>query len=578
MHNSSKKFYFIILFLIAYSIYDNIIWSNIAVWQVDQATTMWLSLTKSVEDSPIGLISSVGIPNPNGMILLGKFFNYLPSLWWVSFFLSNFQSFLIVILGFVLFKKDKLFFLFITPILFSVAIKSNSAEFSNQFLLTSLNIIYFIFLALYLNKPSSFRLALHLLPIIFAPAIYLGGTPNGLAFLICSLLAFYLRPFKEKPRKLFISFCIGFILLVPLLKFIWIPYFSFFFNYVTFHGPTGINIEEKSRLILKAILSFPYWSTLNAAGNLNGTFNHNGGDIITYPYWNLIHNSEEYIKQNKYFHGILSDNTILFLKFSSLLLIIQSILSSSILIFSLILSYLKHKTFSNIFIEKDKKIIQFLLLALLFTFLSFVIGVGLGAKQWLSGERPDQQANFFPIFIIIWFMIPFYLSINQKFDSILKKFTVILCACYLFSNIYSGYKISDEHLKYNGVIFTNADEPLIHKQNAIAYIANDWKLKSNSQNIRVSYYLSGGRWEYVNSFGEKYSGIYPGVYTSGREFDYEFLHSFKLLNSQEGIQHRSHKNSKYIICYDFREPYPINNDLISEVKKFGRLEVIVLKN
>jgi hypothetical protein len=532
---------------------------------------MWLSLTKSVEDTPIGLISSVGIPNPNGMLLLGKFFNYLPSLWWVSFFLSNFQSFLIIILGFILFKKDKLFYLFIIPILFSVAIKSNSTNFSNQFILASLNIIYFILLGLYLNKPSSLRLAIHLLPIIFAPALYLGGAPNGLAFLICSLLAFYLRPFKEKPGKLFISFCVSLILLIPLLKFIWIPYFSS----VTFPS-TGINIEEKSRLIFKAILSFPYWITLNAAGNLSGTFNHNGGDVITYPYWNLIYNSEEYIKQNKYFHGILSDNTLLFLKFSSLLLIIQSILSSSILIFSIILSYLKHKTFSNIFIEKDKKIIQFLLLALLFTFLSFVIGVGLGAKPWLNGQRPDQQANFFPIFLIIWFMIPFYLSINQKFDSILKKITVILCACYLFSNIYSGYKISDEHLKYNGIILTNADVPLIHKQNAIAYIANDWKLKSNSQNIRVSYYLGGGRWDWVNSFGEKYSGIYQGVYTLGREFDYEFLHSFKLLNSQEGIQHRSHKNSKYIICYDFRE-CPINNDLISEVKKFGRLEVIVLK-
>jgi hypothetical protein len=248
---------------------------------------------------------------------------------------------------------------------------------------------------------------------------------------------------------------------------------------------------------------------------------------------------------------------------------------------SLVLSYLKHKTFSNIFIEKDKKIIQFLLLALLFIFLSFVISVALGTTPWLSGRRPDQQASFLPIFIIIWFMIPFYLSINQKFDSILKKFTIVLCVCYLFSNIYSGYKISDEHLKYDGIVLTTADVPLIHKQNAIAYIANDWKLKSNNQNIRVSYYLGGGRWDWVNSFGEKYGKmdqVYQGVFTLGREFDYEFLHSFKLLNSQEGIQHRSHKNSKYIICYDFRAPYPINNDLISEVKKFGRLEVIVLKN
>ena len=65
---------------------------------------------------PVGLISSEGFPNPNGMIIFAKALSYLPSLWSVSFVLSFIQFFLILILGYILFKNDNRFYLFILPI------------------------------------------------------------------------------------------------------------------------------------------------------------------------------------------------------------------------------------------------------------------------------------------------------------------------------------------------------------------------------------------------------------------------------------------------------------------------------
>ena len=46
---------------------------------------------------------------------------------------------------------------------------------------------------------------------------------------------------------------------------------------------------------------------------------------------------------------------------------------------------------------------------------------------------------------------------------------------------------------------------------------------------------------------------------------------------KEGIQHRSFKNIKYIVCYASRPPR-INKFLISEIKIIGQLKIIKLLN
>ena len=76
----NKKFFILLLLILAYSIYDRFLWSNIAQWHSDQATHMWIGLTQKIDNISVGLISSVGLPNPNGMVFIAKALTYLPSL------------------------------------------------------------------------------------------------------------------------------------------------------------------------------------------------------------------------------------------------------------------------------------------------------------------------------------------------------------------------------------------------------------------------------------------------------------------------------------------------------------------
>ena len=112
---------------------------------------------------------------------------------------------------------------------------------------------------------------------------------------------------------------------------------------------------------------------------------------------------------------------------------------------------------------------------------------------------------------------------------------------------------------------------------AIKFIANDWKLKSNSKSIPVAYFFNDRRWSEVNKFGEKLSKYYPNISTLGREYDYELLRSHGLFNTQEGIQHRNFKNIRYIISYN-SIPIRIRKSLISEIKIIGQLKIIKLLN
>ena len=148
---------------------------------------------------------------------------------------------------------------------------------------------------------------------------------------------------------------------------------------------------------------------------------------------------------------------------------------------------------------------------------------------------------------------------------------------YILLNIIGGHLITRDYLEYTGPIISEADIPLVQKKQAVKYIAEDWKLNSNSQKVPIGFYFPAKIWSWINEFGEKYSPFYPNVYILGREYDYELLRIYNLYNSQEGIQHRTFNGVKYIICYK-AYPLQIKKALVSEVKIFGQLMVIKLKS
>ena len=50
---------------------------DISQWREDQATTYWLGQMLKFNEVTVGLISSTEIPNPNGLIWIGKFISII---------------------------------------------------------------------------------------------------------------------------------------------------------------------------------------------------------------------------------------------------------------------------------------------------------------------------------------------------------------------------------------------------------------------------------------------------------------------------------------------------------------------
>jgi len=571
MNFINKQNFFITVILI-YSLYDRTLWSNIAQWQVDEATTMWLGLTYSLSDAPVGLMSSQDIPNPNGMIYLSKFLNKFSNLWYASYVLSLIQLILIFLLTYFLAKDNKKFFLIIiAPLIFSVCLRSISSHMSNQWVLTLVNLLFFILLIIYVNKPSLEKLILLILPIIIAPSIYLSGITNSAAYLLCIIFILFFYPLKITFNKSYKSILLLFVIILIFFVSIWLPYIKV----VTLHNIEFFNnnnsLSNKLIEVVQTIKNFPYWSIFYAAADLSGAFKHNGLDNS--PFWSIFHFNEENRELFKSFYdGPLSVNSIYLLKINSLILTIQSILSSIILIYLFIFFLLKK--FDRII---NKKITIFLITMYLFVFFIVILGAFLGSPEWIKGKRLDMQVHLLPFLLLIWFLTPWILKIPTKFEKYFKGISLVLLLSFIVINIFVGQIIYKDHINYRGNIISDADIPLVHKQKIIEFIVEDWNKTSTQKNIEIGYFFTDKRYGWIDKFGEKYKNFYPNVYTRGREYDYILLKSHGIYNNQEGIQHRKKLENQYIITYLGTKISNKKNSIIV-LKQIGRLKVYKVKN
>ena len=101
----------------------------------------------------------------------------------------------------------------------------------------------------------------------------------------------------------------------------------------------------------------------------------------------------------------------------------------------------------------------------------------------------------------------------------------------------AGFLIVKSHLDYRGdvLLISDQDVPLVHKMQAVDFIASDWKARSDANVIPVDYRLGGVLWEWVPEFGQQMEQWYPAPMTLGRSFDYDFLRRYGLWNAQEGV-------------------------------------------
>jgi len=210
--------------------------------------------------------------------------------------------------------------------------------------------------------------------------------------------------------------------------------------------------------------------------------------------------------------------------------------------------------------------LRLVVLSILFISLSFTISTWMGGPNWLNGECPDQIVQFLPMFLFFIFLLPVLIRIGGRAGRVITGISCFLLALFVTVNLLCGFLIFRDHLQYRGNILTEADVPVVDKEQAIWYIVQDWSRSSESDTISIDYDLDRGVWDGISSTKPTIllNKWYPASMTEGRGFDYEMLRRDGLKNAQEGIQDRTFGNGRYLITYAFENPPEVNAQMLTE--------------
>ncbi len=519
-------------------------WGAIAAsWREDEATVIWIADNITALNTHVGLISSVGLPNPNLLILFLKLFTIFDSLISVSLFIAFLN---ITLIYFALKNKQndyKNFLLFLL-IGFSTYLSQHTIEPWGQSVLTTVNSLFLYCLFRFAINKQFYLFPLFPVIAILPSGIYLAGLTNSVLYTIFFTL-FTLLNIKNV-RSFFTNKYINFISVTSLfliIRFTWIP----FFNKVSINAIS--NVGNGSYDILLIFIE-RYKNTVRSL----------------FGFW---------VDERSYFFpttnvNIISDTTNdiyqLFLKFHWLLQ--RYALLNILLIFFLLIFFQKMLDMNYI-----KKV--FILIFYLFLFTS--ISPAIGGREFLKYQRMDNYIETYFIYLYIWFFLG-YCYKNFKLSKLLHFINSFVIIVFVMFNIYFSYNILFDNYQNKSTVLSESDVPMLYKQQITEYIADDWSKTGDSNKIPIFYDLGGGIYDWVNEFGTKYSPYYPSnPYTIGRGFDYILKKKYNLSNSQEGKQFRNIEKSKYIISYIFS---PENIGIYSEYENlyFGKLRLTINNN
>lgn len=509
---------------------------DISQWREDQATNYWLGETLKLNEFSVGLISSKEIPNPNGLILIGKFLSIINDFKFSIIIFSLIQLFIIYffiqrveIEGTKQIKQ--LLFLAIAS---SPYIVMSSFELWSQFLYITLNLLSL--LLVFNSKDNNVNPIVLILFIFLLPSFYLAGLLNLLALLA---LVFFLFISKKKTIKVSGSPYINFVYLLVIIfviNYVWRPYFNAF----NLDQLIGIVSEEKTRLDILSVIKKVFF---------NFSF------------------EEPYLIQSD-----LSIYSITTLRLRTALKLFHLLLSIYFLLIFVTSTFLR-------LAGKNKKLsIDFYIPGLFIAFCYFLSPI-IGGPNFILNERPDINLQFYPLYLIFIYMISNKLFEIKHIGKLLKQinsislFVLFALNSLFLVNLYHDYK------NYDGEILSNSDIPLIHKIKVVDYIYEDFKESKNDKTLKIYYDLGGDGFDWIPGFGEKLTPYYDAPYTLGRIFDLLFYKKYGLINEQEGVQLRSKENVDYILTYrdfpkvDYKLLPPVN-----EVIDINRFRILTFQN
>ena len=551
--NEKKYFWLLIIFvMLLLAAFDRGFWANVAQWREDQATNLWLGYTQNPLSLPVGLISSINLPNANGMPLLAILLSRLPNLWSVSTFLGILQAALVLWVSWLVTGPNARFFLMTVPALASVILCATSVEFWNQWVMTSVNLLFFGLLVFYLRRPVIWKIPLLIVPMLLAPAVYLAGIVNAIIFFVLAVFVVALRRPQGRRRAWLVS---GFACLVLVGLSLWLTWLPYAGAVGTKSLPgtqmTMASLKNRVNASTQSFLNFPMWGLTHWAYSLYDTFYQSSSKILPVPAIQLFRLTR-------------------YLNFG------QALIYLSVLVVAVAVWIYRRRPFDEFFLPGQQVAGSAVLLGMAFVILSFTLSPLLSGPIWADRIRVDQTVQFLPFFLFAWFTLPFLVRMPRFVQAAARLLTVFLAVAFFVGNLALGFQVVPAHLNYRGNFLSEADVPLQQKNQVVDFIAHDWMANSTSKIVPVTYDLGGGKWDYVPDQGKPLEKWYPSVMTLGRGFDYELLREYGLHNSQEGIQFRPLFPTRYVVSYAFL-PEPSQPGLTLKTHIFGRLRVSVLQ-
>jgi hypothetical protein len=564
-HN--KYFLFFLLFLLI-AIIDRCYWSMVCQWREDQAANIWAGMTWDLAEIKMGLMSSIQIPNPNGMFLWGYFLSFLPDLWSISLFLNLLQLGGLCLMSYQITKGKRVFFLLL-PLISFVTLRATGGEFWNQWILTSINIWFLCFIFYYLQFKPKWFIPIIIFIILLPSSLYLSGPVNSLTYLTLTLGVLILYPPRYSKLTWFINILSSVCIISLFLMFVWIPYFSVV-SLSELNSVSTVPLIVRINNVFQVFFSFFDWFIFKTTTNNFGNFYQNSKEINHYAVQVL----GPVLYQLFIFQSLCFFVYFLSSVYSKLINHHLRKLSNKVGRVSSSFSFRNQLRAFRKFADQLTWNQKTMAIIFLFLLLSLIFGQLAGGPRWYKGQRSDQIIQFIPAVLVLIFNININLN-NTTWNLIIRKILLVNLLLFSIGHALAGGLIVKSHLDYRGEAMSRADVPVHYKSLVVDYVANDWNQRNHGDNkISIEYRLEGKKWTWLEGFNKKLPVYYKYISSLGRGFDYELLRRYGLENLQEGKSTRQRGVSDYTVSYTF-DKAPKRSGYQTKEHEIGRYRVTV---
>ena len=547
--------YLLFTLFAALVIWDRYSLAGIAQWGVDQGSHLWLGSVLLQNYPRVGLASSYSIFNPNGFPLLCWFLSFLPTLRSISAALGVLQALVMLVLADQLLKDHYVKWTFLLVAIAAPAMKGISVELNQLWIFASLTPLCALLLFAVISGRAGFWVYLSLwFLLMFCAAIYFSGIILPIIFALIVLFcvaapkvlgASVTKPFSFHAiwgvRSVVAALCA----FCALLLLTWVPYFSV------------VNLSD-----LAGLAKSDYWMRLKM-----------GYEAVLMAPLYLYEFTDFFWGPNLSGPAILGANLSTFASLLSWQLKVQYFSLCGLIILLGAKAVFRGRTPARILEPKAVFVFALGLLPLW----AAIASAWMGGPLFHRGERGNIAIQFLPFFLILVF--PAYellLAELPVLERILKPLSRANAWVFFCLAMVSTPWLMLQHREYRGDELLGADVALLYKEQAVAFIANDWlKVGHGSTVVPVDYDLIGA-WPWIPDWGAKNAVVHGAVYTFGRPYDWQFMRTYGWTNYQEGAVDRLVGTGRYVISYA-HNPTRIPPDEILSAHEFGRLRVTVLK-